>query len=104
MMRWIFPLLLCASMAVNAAETMDAAKPDVQASLDKWCESARATERQELQRRIIEVCKTKGRSDTQCNQEAAAYASMNVRSVDPSADIPVCVQAREYRKAHGGAP
>jgi hypothetical protein len=97
---FLYGFFVLMSLAASAAETTPAEVLAAQQTLDRSCESARANERQELQRRIVEICKSKGRSDAQCQQEAAAYSSMNIRGVAPSSDIPVCVQANDFRKAH----
>ncbi len=68
-------------------------------TLEHLCQKARDAERQEIQRRIVQVCLKKGRSEERCTQEAKQYGNINIRSVDPSAEIPVCKQAGEYRKS-----
>jgi hypothetical protein len=96
----IFLAIFLLSVGADANESAVAQEPDVQKSLDKWCESAKENERQELKRRITEICESKGRPSKQCTQEAATYGSLSISSLNKSAELPVCAQANEYRKVH----
>lgn len=94
----LFVLLL--NVGAKANEGTDAPESNVQKSLEQWCESAKENERQELKRRILDICQSKGRPKKQCEQEAATYGSLSVSTLSKAAELPVCVQAAQYRKAH----
>lgn len=98
--RFLCLIVVLLNVGAKANEGTDAPEPNVQMSLEQWCESAKENERQELKRRILEICQSKGRPKKQCEQEAATYGSLSVSTLSKAAELPVCVQAAQYSKAH----
>lgn len=69
-------------------------------ALNLECEKARARKLYPVRLKIYEECKAQGKSEQYCDGQAAEYDGARVTGADRYYELPECVAAFEFSKAH----